>query len=261
MDWKQAVHLFHLYRADGSELLLHPFHRRQSLRRVLRSGVPVGLYGAEPEIRTLVSFRDDLYRWIDRDVWDWMSEVRFIPRFLVASGVLLLSYGLLNFTGWASPSQAVGMGIALVPAIVAYAIMAVHDRHLPSAVKQRLELRRAVDAIRFQPHSDLVRLERLLHELESASPHQALSPSEALMPTGFDEPELIREVIRYLEMRFGFRRAERRLRRVHRNRLVKRDTDPRTLVRWAEARKLDIPLFALYRALHHSLGLRETAPT
>jgi hypothetical protein len=55
---QQCVYLFHLFRKDGTSLVLHPFSSPDRLTAVLGSAAVQGRYGNEPRVEALTLFRN-----------------------------------------------------------------------------------------------------------------------------------------------------------------------------------------------------------
>ncbi|MEE8440203.1 MAG: hypothetical protein V3S41_00660, partial [Spirochaetia bacterium] len=65
---KDTVHIFHLYRKDGTAVFLHPFRNSDRLFQVLERSEISGHYGTEPRVESLTLFRNELYRLVENEV-------------------------------------------------------------------------------------------------------------------------------------------------------------------------------------------------
>ncbi|POR05300.1 hypothetical protein AU468_02090 [Alkalispirochaeta sphaeroplastigenens] len=164
------VTLYHLALCDGTSLFLHPFVTRGALLQVTASTPVEGLFGAEPRVEALTHLRNELYRRIEEDVRDWINEKRFIPRFLIASGVFLVVFfflALVVHTPIPLVDELLGSTAA---GVVAFLAVGRHFERSRSASRRRLSLRAKIDGAVFQEHPFVQRLEQVLRRLERAEP-------------------------------------------------------------------------------------------
>lgn len=245
MSARQPLHIFHLYRQDGTSLFLHPFLDRQQVMERLDKEELQGLYGKEPRVESLTMFRNELYRIIEDEVRTWVSEARFIPRFLISAGIFVVAYFFLSFVVRDPLPLVDELAVSLGGSILAYILLGRRYMRSEGALKKRIALRSKVDNIHFV-ESDFVReIEEALHEKENTSTDSLVAAIEAGEVPALSDPDspLAREFMRYLEVRFRsgeYRRQEKRL-------LEKKGgRDLEGLKRWINSKKVDFPLFALY---------------
>ena len=251
MEKKEKVYLFHLYRKNGESIFLHPFDVSERLVTLLERGEVLGRYGREPRVESLTVLRGELYHRIEVAVRRWLSDVRFIPKFLISTGLFLLAY---FFTAYAIPDPlpvidelAVATGVA----VFTYLLMGRRDIASEIAARKRSALRSVVDQIVFR-ESDFVRqVEDLLHRNESLSMQEVirriLSPQEPELRA--PDPDEAAQFIRLLESSFNFtrlRKEERILKSYVRG--GERGDRLRAIARIGEAKKLDFPLYAVYKS-------------
>lgn len=251
MEKKEKVYLFHLYRKNGESIFLHPFDVSERLVTLLERGEVFGRYGREPRVESLTVLRGELYHRIEVAVRRWLSDVRFIPKFLISTGLFLLAY---FFTAYAIPDPlpvidelAVATGVA----VFTYLLMGRRDIASEIAARKRSALRSVVDQIVFR-ESDFVRqVEDLLHRNESLSMQEVirriLSPQEPELRA--PDPDEAAQFIRLLESSFNFtrlRKEERILKSYVRG--GERGDRLRAIARIGEAKKLDFPLYAVYKS-------------
>ncbi len=93
----KKVFIFHIRKADNSGLYLHPFENFEKMISKGNSISVEGKYGEEPVIESLTAFRNKLYRIVEASVNNWITESRFIPRFVGSAIVFLLTYFFLSF--------------------------------------------------------------------------------------------------------------------------------------------------------------------
>jgi hypothetical protein len=205
----------------------------------------LGLYGKEPRVESLTMFRNDLYRIIEDEVRSWVSEARFIPRFLMSSGIFIVAYFFLSFVVRDPLPVVDEIAVSLGAGILGYILLGRRDMRSENALKKRIALRSRVDNIRFVESEFVAEIEDVLHEKENASTDTLIAAIEAGELPSLSEPEsdTAKEFLKYLEQRFRsgeYRRQEKRL-------LEKRGgKDLDGVKRWVQARKVDFPLFALY---------------
>ena len=245
MSGRQPLHIFHLYRKDGTSLFLHPFLDRQKVMERLEKEELEGLYGNEPRVESLTLFRNELYRIIEDEVKSWVSEARFIPRFLMSAGIFVVAYFFLSFVVRDPLPMVDELAFSLGGGILAYILLGRRDMRSQSALKKRIALRQKVDNIRFVESDFVKEVEEALHAKENESTDSLIGALEAGEVSALTQPEsdVARELLQYLEMKFGsgeYKRQEKKLLE------KKRDKDLDGVKRWVQLRKVDFPLFALY---------------
>ncbi len=245
MSARQSLHIFHLYRKDGTSLFLHPFLDRQKVMERLEKTELEGLYGKEPRVESLTLFRNELYRIIEDEVKAWVSEARFIPRFLLSAGVFVAAYFFLSFVVRDPLPVVDELAVSLGAAILSYILLGRRDMRSQAALKKRIALRRKVDNIRFVESEFVKEVEDVLHAKESESTDSLVSAFQAGDVPALTNPEsdIAGELLRYLEMRFQsneYKRQEKKLLEKKHN----KDLDG--VKRWVQLRKVDFPLFAFY---------------
>ncbi len=245
MSSREPLHIFHLYRKDGTSLFLHPFLDRQKVIERLDKEELEGLYGKEPRVESLTLFRNELYRIIEEEVKSWVSEARFIPRFLMSAGIFVVAYFFLTFVVRDPLPMVDELAISLGGGILAYILLGRRDMRSQSALKKRIALRQKVDNIRFVESDFVKEVEEALHAKENESTDSLVTTLEAGEVSSLTNPEsdVARELLHYLEVKFRsgeYKRQEKKLLE------KKRDKDIDGVKRWVQLRKVDFPLFALY---------------
>ncbi len=256
MEQKDKVTIFHLYRHDGTALFLHPFDNLDKLVQTLKRSNIVGKYGQEPRVESLTLFRNDLYRLIEDAVKGWVAEKRFIPRFLISSAVFVLTYFCLSFVIRDPLPLIDEILIGLGAAFVTYFVVSRRDQRSNAALRKRAELRAAVDRIVFQQDPLIKEVERALQQNDAESREKLI---EDMIAGGLekrfdieDESEA-KQLVSYLEKRFDTREYRKQ------EKLLSKATDksrPRQsiegLMKWSEAKKIDLSLFVVYRRMKKS---------
>jgi hypothetical protein len=254
-----TCHIFHIYRADGTPLFLHPFSQRGNAKQIgdlLERAELTGLYGAEPKVEALTSFRNELYDIVESEVRRWVSEERFTPQFLASAAAFLITYLLLSFLIRDGLPLIDELAVAMVVAIGSYLYLTKRNMKSEPAVKRRMTLRGRVDGIVFSESDFVKRIEQALQEQERESTESLLRSFDWYVEADFarNYEETARQIVQYLESRFsdrGSRRMAKRLMR--RERISEREREIATLKKWAHSKRIDLPLFALYVQLKKSL--------
>ncbi len=248
MNDKERFILFHLYRNNGESLFLHPFSSPLRLITLLEKSELVGKYGHEPRVESFTDFRNELYRMIEDGVREWVSEIRFIPKFLIASGVFLFAYVFFSFVILDPIPIFDELLLAFASSAVTYILLGRRDMKSDTVLRKRITLRNIIDRILFTESGFVKETEDGLHRTESLNNETLLdfmirTPDKDLAE---NEVEEARQLVSYLERRFhsrDFRKKERLVTRLSRERS---EQPPETLRRWTSSRRADVPLFALY---------------
>ena len=262
MGKKETKYIFHLYRTDGKSLILNPLESSDKLRAALETQDVEGRYGAEPPVALLTTFRNDLYRSVEAAVRRFLSDARFVPRFLLSAGAFFAVFMILSYAV-PDPILIVDELVAGVAAgIGVYLFLGRRDMGSDAAMKKRITLRNAVDQIKFVPSGFLARVERELQLTESGNLEEAvrsiLEPDIALESEhageGDANPRVVArdraeaaQFIQLLEEKYRFKRL-RREEKVLRSYASRAGSDRGdSLRRWSDTNKLDIPLYAIYK--------------
>ena len=257
MGKKERKYIFHLYRTDGQSLILHPFENSDRLRSSLETQEIEGRYGAEPPVALLTSFRNDLYRSAEVAVRRFLSDARFVPRFLISAGAFFASFMILSYAV-PDPILIVDELLGAVAAgIGSYVFLGRRDMGSDAAMKKRISLRNAIDQIKFVPSGFLARVEQELQRTESGNFEEAVRSILEPEPSGDPEqarPQLPAEdraeaaqFVQLLEEKYRFKRL-RREEKVLRSYASRAASDPGdSLRRWSDTKKLDLPLYAVYK--------------
>jgi hypothetical protein len=217
----------------------------------MENSVVTGRYGKEPRVEALTLLKNDFYRTIEAAVRNWIFDVRFIPKFLISSGVFLVTYFFLSFVIRDPIPVLDELAAGLAASILTYFLMGRRDIKSDMAAKKRLDLRTTVDRIAFQESEFVKNLEATLHENESDTlgevVHRILEPTENTEIKD-SEKEEARHFIRACEVMYklqNVKRDEKVLKRL----LEKSDKKEtiQDIKKWAASRKIDFPLYAVYK--------------
>jgi hypothetical protein len=142
---------------------------------------------------------------------------------------------------------AVSIGVA----ILAYFLLGKRDIKSEMAAKKRIALRTMVDRIAFEESAFVKYLETSLHENESMTLHEVVQ--RILQPTtdreiGSFEKEEAKHFVRACEVMFklqNLKKEEKTLKRFLEKSEEKGSV--RDIKKWAESKKIDFPLYAVYK--------------
>lgn len=247
----EPVHIFHLYRKDGTTVFLHPFRKVDKLYALLEKFEVKGHYGSEPRVESLTLFRNELYRLVEQEVKGWVSDARFLPRFLISSAVFLVAFLFLSFVMLTPIPILDELAISLGLSIMTYILLGKKDMQSEGALKRRIALRTKVDAIVFTENEFVKRVEAELIAREGQKADQLvreLIESERDLAVAEHEQEA-EQMVEYLDAMFhshSFRKTEKRLKRMEREDVEYRHAIMR---KWLESSRVDVPLLSLYMDL------------
>lgn len=226
----KTAYIFHIARGEASPLFLHPFARRGAVLKILSKGRVRGLFGADPDLRAVGLFRNELYEQVNAAVRQWVGDVRFMPRFLYSTASFLVVYVALTLTSRIRLPLSVSLGISLVCGLVAYAAVSRRDMRSDAALRKRIALRSEIDRILFEESEFIRAIEQELSVIEAgerAADHGVFRELVELYPA---EAHHLRE---YLDDRVSSSRGSRL-------RASGRPGKPRRWW-WAASRHRDVP--------------------
>jgi len=256
MPEKDRVFIFHVFRKDGSSLFLDPFSTPERFVGTLERSEVEGRYGLEPRVEALTMFRNELYRRIEAGVKNWLSDARFVPKFLISSLIFVVVYFFMSFVARDPLPVIDEIAIGLGAAVAAFILQGRRDMKSKVATKKRLDLRVMVDRITFRESDFVKQVEQALHRNESGSIERVVS--EIVEPAGQELDPKVREeaaqFIRALENRFNFKKLQRE------ERLLRRVTGRspgelnKSFARLVESKKYDFPLYAVYKSFKKTVA-------
>lgn len=256
MASRESTYIFHLFRKDGEPLILHPFPTAGALVSALENREISGRYASEPRVEALTVLRNELYRMVETGVQRWVSDKRFVPRFLMSSGLFLLAYFFLSFV-IRDPIPVIDeIAFSLAAAVGAYVLIGRRDIRSDLAARKRVSLRAAVDRIVFTESRFAATVEASLQETESGTLRELVekivSPSDRTELKEEDRAEAA-AFVRMVEERYKLRGGRKDERLFRRYLARERGADPDWIRRWAQTRKIDVPLYAVYRRLKRTV--------
>jgi hypothetical protein len=261
MQERARTYIFHIFRADGKSLVLHPFRTPEKLTAALEQTEVTGRYGGDPHVDELHRLRAELYGLIDSAVKRRLADVRFIPKFLISSAVFLVSYFFFSFVVQDPVPMVDELVISIALAVLAYIILGRRDARSEGAAHRRLGLVAVIDGILFTESEFVKRAEATLHVNESRGIGEMLREiiTPSLQELGEEEREEAVQFLALLEGRFDSRRLKRE------ERLLKRlAATPEALpageklASRVKPRDFDFPLYAVYKSLKRSVMDRKS---
>lgn len=254
MSQKQPLYIFHIFRADGSSLFLHPLDRPEQIVRLLESSALEGRYGREPRVEALTLLRNELYRRIEQGVKSWMNDVRFIPKFLLAAGAFVVTYFFMSYVVRDPLPVIDEIALGLAAGVLAFLLLGRRDLASKKAMKKRVDLRVLVDRVVFRESDFVGRVEAELHRHEGRSAEEVtravVEPVQQELGEGCREEAA--QFIRALEGRFDLRRLARQEKALRR--LLRRPQPGRAWL--SDPQRYDFPLYALYKSLKKTVSSR-----
>jgi len=254
---REPVYIFHIYRREGTSLFLHPFLSPEKLVAHMEKSFVEGRYGLEPRVEALTLFRNDLYRQVEAGVRSWLNDVRFIPKFLISTGVFLLVYFFLSYVILDPIPVLDELAGGLGASILSYILLGKRDLASQRAAQKRLALRVAVDRIVFRDSPFVKRVEETLHRHEAEGIEEVIrrivEPAQQVLESPLKAEAL--QFLDLLESRFNFKRLKREERVF--KRYVKdrqRIVHSRNLRRIIQAKKLDFSLYAVYKSFKKTVA-------
>jgi len=244
----EKTYIFHLHRKDGSSLLLHPLFPPAKVVETLEKSPLEGRYGREPRVEVLTGLRDELYRQVELGVRHWLDDLRFIPKFLIASGAFVASYLFFSIVVRDPLPVIDEVVLGLLAAVASFVLIGRRDRASLRAAKKRQDLRQVVDRIAFRESQFVKTVEDALHSAEGQSVEQVVrriveplgqGPQQSPEAEGEAQAEAA-QFVHLLEQRFDFRKLEREK--------PGRRAGGREAARLLSLRKLDLPLYAVYKS-------------
>jgi len=246
---KKQIHIFHLFRKDGTSLILHPFGTHRKLAHEMENYDIQGIYGRQPRMGTLTEFRTILYGYIDREVKEWLSEVRFIPKFVAAAVVFLFVYFVLSLV-LRDPIPMLDEFVAgMIGAVLTYTLIGKRDEQSYQASKKREKLTEITDSIHFKKSDILEKIEDELHKAEDEGINYSEYMQTEKSAWALDEQnkELLKELEQGLRSYFEHSSGKQHVKILERtNKDDKKGKYAEELKKADYLGKLDIPLFGLY---------------
>lgn len=250
MSASGQISLYHLTRANGDPLFVHPFNESGSTFLLLDATTVVGHYGQEPRIESLTMFRNQMYRRIEEDVRDWIAEKRFMPRFLSGAGVFLFTYLLLSLVVRDPIPMVDELLVALAASLGTYFLIGRRDLRSESASKKRIALRNKVDAAVFTPSEFVQEIEKSLQEYDNQSREELVDrlTSPRAEPFWAEHGEEATRFLEALQPVFKSKKVRQLEKRISKGKGLGSLVDPKRVG------ELDLPLFLLYVELKQELA-------
>ncbi|HEC61321.1 MAG TPA: hypothetical protein ENI27_03600 [bacterium] len=252
---QKSIYIFHIFRKDGNSLFLHPFSSVDKIVGQLENTAVIGRYGLEPRVEALTAFRNELYRQIEHGVKRWLSEARFVPKFIIAAVGFVLVYFFMSYV-IPDPIPVIDeVAVGLAVAIGIYFLQGRRDMSSKMAAKKRLELRIGVDKIVFRESDFVKQVETALHRKETEQFDEVVR--QIVEPVSQDLGDAFRseadQFIRLLEDRFHFKSFKKK-EKIFERYLGGSEERFQDLKRILEAKKLDFPMYAVYKSFKKTVS-------
>ena len=244
--------IFHFFRKNGTSIFLHPFQNIQQFRNTLDKNEIVGFYGKEPRIESLTQFRNDLYFKTEQAVKLWISEKRFIPKFLISSVVFLISYLFMSFVIRDPIPMLDEILIATGISIFIYIVLSKKDLRSHLSSKERIRLRAKIDSILFEENVFVKNIEDELNKNENENMEkmiESITKNSNFSSSQYDN-NLAIQLNEYLKEKFttkDLKIYEKQFEKLKSTNFE--DKDIESISKWIKAKKVDIWLFAIYRKI------------
>jgi hypothetical protein len=256
MPDKDRIYLFHIFRKDGTSLFLDPLGGPDKFVNALERSEVEGRYGMEPRVEALTMFRNELYRQIEAGVKNWLSDARFVPKFLISAAVFVAVYFFMSFVARDPLPVIDEIAIGLAAAVVVFLLLGRRDMNSKAATKKRLDLRVIVDRITFRESAFVKQVEEALHRNETGSMEEVVQ--QIVEPARQElEPEVREEAaqfIRALESRFNFKKLQREERSLKRILGKSPGELNKSFARLVQSKKYDFPLYAVYKSFKKTVA-------
>ena len=253
----KKVFIFHIRKADNSGLFLHPFENFEKMISKGSSLFVEGKYGEEPVIESLTAFRNKLYRIVESSVNNWITESRFVPRFIGSAAVFLITYFLLSF-GIRDPLPMFDeIAAGLVAGVLFYIIMGKKYKKSVPASRLRGHYRGVVDRIVFQESDFIKTLESVISDMKNKTVEENLDyigsefyGKDILFSADFEDERY--QLISYIEGELSRTQSSRQKKAISR---IIAENSPGSLKRVRELNllelngEIDIILFLIYLRL------------
>jgi hypothetical protein len=256
MPDKERIYIFHVFRKDGSSLFLDAFGAPDKFVNTLERSEVEGRYGMEPRVEALTMFRNELYRQVESGVKSWLSDARFVPKFLIASAVFVVAYFFMSFVARDPLPVIDEIAIGLAAAVVVFFLLGRRDMNSKVATKKRLDLRVIVDRITFRESEFVKQVEEALHRNETGSIEEVVQRivEPAQQELGPEVREEAAQFVRALESRFNFKKLQREERLLKRVLGRSRGELNKSFARLVESKKYDFPLYAVYKSFKKTVA-------
>jgi hypothetical protein len=257
-DSKMPVYIFHINRKEGGFLFLRPFLTPDKLVYNLENKRIIGHYGTEPRAESLTYLKKSFYLLIEEYVRTWLSDIRFIPKFLLAALAFIVVYFFMSVVVPDHIPVFDELLLALIAAFIVYYLIGKRDLKSQIAEKKRLKLRDVVDHITFYESNFVKRLEKNLHKNEEATlediTENILNPEEEINLSE-EEKEEARQFVRCCELLYQIKNSKKKekvLKRIKQKEISKKmEIDLKKL---KEQKNVDFPLYAVYKRFKNTVS-------
>jgi hypothetical protein len=171
---KPALYIFHISREGARPAFLHSLKDGKEFVPLLENHVVRGRYGKEPRVESITLLRGDLYGLAENALRQWVSELRFIPRFLISAGVFLAVYFFASFVIRDPLPMIDELLIAGAASVITYILVGKRFLSSRAAEEKRNDLHTIIDGIAFTESPFVMKVEGLLAALDAYSREELL---------------------------------------------------------------------------------------
>jgi hypothetical protein len=255
MKEKTKIYIFHVNRKGGKPVFFHPFPNTQEFINQVKDSVIIGKYGEDPRVESITLLRNDLYRRAETAIKLWITDVRFIPRFLISSAVFLGVYFFMSYV-IRDPLPLIDEVIgASGGAAAVYIFLGRKYLNSEAVVQKRIELRTAIDGVSFTESEMLKKVEALLSAYDEAPLAELFTAygTQEKLVLNSEWHEEARNLLRYLETQFDTKTVKSFMKKIQ-NRVTSEIEKPlEKLKKLIDGNKIDFPLLLVYARLKKSM--------
>lgn len=175
MELNKSIFVFHLRKPDGRGIYLHPFEEFEKMIAKGSTFQVEGKYGDEPVIESITAFRNTLYRIVEESVNNWITESRFIPRFLSSAAFFLFVYFFLSFVIRDPLPMIDEIAGGIGAAVLLYLFLGTKYKKTGTASKMRAHYRGIIDRIVFTQSRFILAFEGVLKEVAGKNIEEMIS--------------------------------------------------------------------------------------
>ncbi len=255
MSEKSVTYIFHLGRKSGKPVFYHPFKANQEFIAQVSEAKIEGKYGEDPRVESVTLLRNDLYRKTEGAVKLWVTDTRFIPRFLLSSLVFIISYFFALYVVRVPVPFFYKLFAAVAVSLFTYSWIGKRYLNSDSVVEKRLELRTVIDGITFSESEFMKKIEGILAYYDGASLEELLKvygdPQKLVLdPSWVEEAKSLEH---YLAAHFNTKTIKDFERKLQRKVTIEATKPIESLKKIIEAGKIDFPLYLLHILLKKSV--------
>lgn len=255
MSEKAPIYIFHMNRTEGKPVFYHPFTESVDFIAKIHDSEVLGKYGDEPRVESITLLRNELYRYSEAAIKGWMSDLRFVPRFILSAAVFLVVYFFMSYVIRDPIPLIDELVSAFAGGILAYYLLGKRYLNSNIAVNKRIEIRSKIDGISFSESEFLKRVETAVHELDLLQPKvlAEVARSKAGFPLEQEMKEEAKSWKTYVETRFSAKSALKFRKRMTKLTESRKRNNDEALEKFLSETKADASLFIVFEQIKKSL--------